>query len=244
MKQREGNALDTFAAGARAAARRESYDVAALERALVELGKTTADFEAAVEVATARAAWLADVDKLAAVTAKVNKLEAAATAEQTKFEAARRAFVEKATAIDADLKIARATQDKGRDARDRLLDPRGVPGTLGEKYRAAVADAEAASVVLAEVERNLREIRARIKSEREWIAQLSGETVKQIQPDRIFVKSGEPVREDSRIEEHRVYLARAMRRRDEAESQLTEAEKVAAATARAVETLAAEVLKT
>lgn len=243
MKQREGNALDTFAAGARAAARGESYDVAAIERALVELGKSTADFEAAVELASNRAAWLADFEKLASASAKVNKLEAAATAEQTKFEAARRAFMEKAEAIDADLAIARKMREKGTDARGRLLDPREVPGTIGDKYRAAVAEADAATNKLESVQRSLREILARVKSEREWIADLTGEKEKQLQPDRIFVKSADQPGENPKIEEHRIYLARALRRQAEAEAQLTEAEKVAAAATRAVDALAAEVLK-
>lgn len=243
MKQREGNALDTFAAAARAAARGESYDVAAIERALAELGKTTSDFEAAVDVARKRVAWLAEFEKLASATAKVNKLEASATAEQAKFEAARRAFMEKAEAIDADLATARATRDRGRDARSNLLDARGVPGAIGDKYRAAVAEAEAAAATMETARRTLREILARVKSEREWIAHLSGENVKQLGPDRILTKSDQARGENPKLEEHRLYLTRALRRQAEAEAQLTEAEKAAAATARVVEALAGDVLK-
>jgi hypothetical protein len=243
IKQREGNALDTFAAAARAAARGEAYDVAAIERALVELGKTTADFEVAVELASKRAAWLAEFEKLSSATAKVNKLEAAATAEQTKFEAARRAFMEKAEAIDADLATARSMRDRGIDARSKLLDPRDVPGAIGDKYREAVAEAQAAASDLQRAQSNLREIRARVKSEKEWIEQLSGGPVKQLQPPLLVVKPAEAAHEHPKLEEHRLYLARALRRQGEAEAQLTEAEKVAAAASRAVDALAAEVLK-
>lgn len=243
MKQRESNALDTITAGARAAARGESYDVAAIERALTELGKTTGDFEAAVEVARKRVAWLADFDKLAAATTRVSKLEASAAAEQAKFEAARRSFMEKAEALDADLATARKSRERGRDARSNLLDPRGVPGTIGDKYRAAVAEAEAAEATLGTAQRALREILARVKSEREWIAHLSGESVKELRPDRILTKSAEPRGENPKLEEHRLYLARALRRQAEAEAQLTEAEKAAAATARVVDALAGDVLK-
>jgi hypothetical protein len=243
MKQREENALDTFAAAARAAARGEAYDVAAIERAIVELGKTPAEFEAAVAVARKRVAWLADVDKLSAATAKVNKLEASAATEKAKFEAARRAFIEKAEAIDADLAAARATQDRGRDARTNLLDPRGVPGTIGHKYREAVAEAEAATATLVEAQRTLREVRQRVKSEREWIASLTGEDAKEIRPRLIVTTKAEPGQENPKLEEHRLYLARALRRQTEAEARLTEAEKAAAAATRTVDSLAGEVLK-
>jgi hypothetical protein len=97
VKQREGNALDTIAAAARAAARGETYDVGAIEKALAETRQTPGDFERAVELARKRLAWLADFEKLASATTKVTKLESTAEAEKAKFEAARRAFMERPT---------------------------------------------------------------------------------------------------------------------------------------------------
>lgn len=243
MIQREANALDTLAAGARAAARGEAYDARAIEQALVETRQTVADFEAAVEVARQRTAWLSAFDKLASATAKVGKLEGAAATEKARFEAARQAFIEKAGAIDADLAAARSTQDKGRQARDRLLDPGGVPGSIGEKYRAAVAEAEAANQTLADAERSLSEVVERVKSEERWIKQLTGEAETELRGDRIFVTKPAPSEDSRRIEEHRAALARALRRKADAEAQLTEAERAAARAARAVEALVPEVLK-
>jgi hypothetical protein len=243
VKQREGNALDTIAAAARAAARGETYDVGAIEKALAETRQTPGDFERAVELARKRLAWLADFEKLASATTKVTKLESTAEAEKAKFEAARRAFMEKADALDADLRTARTLRDKGSQARDQLLDPRDVPGTIGEKYREAVAEKEAADVMLEGAARDLREIVAKVKSEEGWIKQLTAEDEKELRPDRIFTKSAKPPEESYKVEDHRRALARAQRRRAEAEAQLTEAEKIAARAARAVEAIISDVLK-
>jgi hypothetical protein len=243
VKQREGNALDTIAAAARAAARGETYDVGAIEKALVETRHTTADFERAVELARKRLAWLADFEKLASATTKVAKLESTAEAEKAKFEAARRAFMEKADAIDADLRTARIVRDKGAQARSQLLDPRDVPGVIGEKYREAVAEKEAADVILGDATRALREIVERVKSEEGWIKQLTAADEKELRPDRILTKSAAPPQEHYRLEDHRRALARAQRRRAEAEAQLTEAQKVAARATRAVEAMIGDVLK-
>lgn len=243
VRQRENNALDTIAAAARAAARGETYDVGAIEKALAETRQTTADFEHAVELARKRLAWLADYGKLASATTKVAKLESSAEAEKAKFEAARRAFMEKAESLDADLRTARTLRDKGNQARGQLLDPRVVPGSIGEKYRDAVAEHEAAVQVLDGARRSLREIVEKVKSEEGWIKQLTADDEKQLHPDRIMIKSPPYPGETSKLEQHRLALARAERRRAEAEAQLAEAEKSVDRAARAVESLVGDVLK-
>jgi hypothetical protein len=116
-----------------------------------------------------------------------------------------------------------------------------VPGTTGEKYRQAVADADTADEVVAGVRRQLREDVARIRSEEEWIVQLTGENVKEISPFPSLL--AKPKDEGFKIEEHRNALARAKRRKAEAEGQLVEAEKAAAKAKKAVEALVPEVLK-
>lgn len=243
-RQRELNAIDVLAEAARAAAAGKSYDVAAIEKALADTGETPAEFEAAVDLARKRLAWLADFEKFSAASAAVAKLEKAAAAEQAKFEAARRAFMQRADAIDADLAVARSTSDKGRTARGQLLDPRDVPGTIGERYREAVAESEAAAGAVQTAQQDLREAMQRIKGEQEWIAQLTGEAEKTLKPDRIMVKAPAAAAGESfKVEEHRRKLAHWERRKREAESTLTEAEKVAARATAAVEGLIADVLK-
>lgn len=247
LAQREANALDVIAAGARAAARGETYDTGALERALTETGKTLADFQRAVDVARKRCAWLADFDALAAASAKVKKLETAAAAEQSKMEAARAAFFERAAAIDAELKIHRTACDKGNVARGNLLDPRDVPaGTVGDKYRAAVSDFEAAQAEVDRTQREVKEQANRIRSEHEWIKQLSGDNnePKLIKPSALPMVGSPQPDESQQLQDHRRALARAERRKAEAEAALTEAEKEAARYRKAVDALIPEVLKT
>jgi hypothetical protein len=244
IQQRQMNATDTIATAARAAASGASCDVGAVEKALEQSGQSATDFEAAVEQARRRVAWLADFDKGNSATSKIKKLETAATAERTKFEAARAAFLSRAEAIDAELRTLREVHDRGQRAQENLLDARGVPGTLGERYREAVEELDAANVAVGDANRALREINDRARSEQRWIDQLTGEQAQQVKPDRIFLRGNEPTGGEShRIEEHRTALARAQRRKVEAEAVLTEAEKNADRARRAVDALLPEVLK-
>jgi len=242
MKQREFNAIDTVAAAARAAARGEAYDVGAIETALIEARLSMDDFEKAVEVAGKRSTWLRDFEKLATANNKLTKAEAAIAAEQARFEEQRRAFMEKAEALDADRAAAQTARDAGENARGQLLNPKQVPGTIGEKYRQAVADAEAADSVVAGIKRQLREIVERIKSEEEWIVQLVGEPEKNFS-SYLPLKPRAAAGESFKLEEHRTALARNQRRKAEADAQLVEAEKVSAKAKKAVELLVPDVLK-
>lgn len=244
MATREANALDAIAAGARAAARGDAYDAGAVEKAMADTGKTLADFEQAVEVASKRRAWLAEFDRLAAATTKVNKLEAAAAAEKQKMEAARAAFIERANAIDAELAVHRLACERGSAARSNLLDPRHVPGVVGDRYRAAVGEAESADAAVEAAQRAVKEQAERIKSAEGWIAQITNERAATVKPDRILTASNNPLpAEPQKLQEHRNALARAQRRKAEAEAALVEAEKVAARCRKAVEALVPEVIK-
>ena len=242
MKQREFNAIDTVAAAARAAARGEHYDVGAIEAALVEARLSMEDFEKAVETAGKRSTWLREFEKLATATNKLTKAEAAIATEQARFEEQRRAFMQKAEILDADRAVAQTARDAGQNARGQLLDPRYVPGTIGEKYRQAVADADAADAAVGDVQRQLREISQRIKSEQEWIVQLVGEPERNVS-NYLPIKPREMAGESFKLEEHRTALARNQRRKGEAEAQLAEAEKAAARAKKAVEALVPDALK-
>jgi chromosome segregation ATPase len=241
IQQRQLNALDTVAAGAKAAARGERYDVPAIEKALLEAGMTMADFEAAVDQAGERAAWLADFEQLANASTKAKKLEASLETEQAKFEAFRTAYFEKAQALEAELRRVQTIRDKARQAHDRLLDPRGVPGTVGERYRKAAAEAHAADCQLEDAHRAVREQKEKIKSEQGWLEQLLGEQEQAIRPLPLVARK--PAEESPRVEQHRLALARAERRKAEAEKVLAEAEKRATLAHKAVDALVAEVLQ-
>jgi hypothetical protein len=242
MKQRELNAIDTVAAAARAAARGEGYDVGSIESALIEARLSMDDFEKAVETARKRSAWLRDFEKLAIATNKLTKAEAAVAAEQAKFEDVRKAFMNKIEALDADRAEAQMARDAGESAKGQLLDPRFVPGTIGDQYRQAVAEAEVADEAVAVIRRQLREFDQRIKSEEEWLVQLVGEQPKQLSPLTALLQTA-PAAESFKAQDHRNALNRARRRKAEAEDQLVEAEKAAAKAKKAVEALVPDVLK-
>lgn len=243
IQQRQFNALDTVAAGAKAAARGERYDVLSIEKALLEAGMTMADFEKAVERAGQRAAWLSDFEQLANASAKAKKLEASLEAERSRFEATRAAYFEKSQALESQLREVQTIHGKARAAHDRLLDPREVPGMVGERYRRAVAEAEAANVEQGQAERAVREQQEKIKSELGWIAQLKSEEEEMVRPSPLPLAALKPKDESPRMEQHRLALARADRRKAEAEKVLAEAEKRATLARKAVDALVAEVLQ-
>ena len=118
---------------------------------------TMPQFEALVEQARRRMAWLADFDRLAAATAKLRKVEAAAATERQKFEAMHAAFIDKMTAFDAEAEGHRDTVSRGESARGNLLDPDMVPGTIGQRYREALAESDAATAAVENAQREVRE---------------------------------------------------------------------------------------
>ena len=147
------------------------------------------------------------------------------------------------TAIDSEIATYRTARDNGQTARVNLLEPKNVPGSIGEKYREAVAESEAAASAVEQARRDIREQTSRIESEEEWITQIVGESAKEITPLGLLKQPKPVVAESFRLQEHRAALARAHRRKAEAEARLVEAEKAAARARKAVEALIPEVLK-
>jgi hypothetical protein len=245
MRQREATSVDTIAAAARAAARGESYDVTQIESALVETRQTAADFEAAVDVARQRQTWLKQFEQLAAATSKADKLEAAIQAEEEKLAEALRAAINRCDAMRAELAIHASRRDQGKDAREALLRPAGVPGTIGDQWRAAVDARDAAEVQREDTQRLLREARSKFKSEEGWIEQIVGEADKALKPNIFDRLAGQKLYGDqaNRVEQHTLALKRAQRRIAELEEQLGNDEKTLTRTQKAVDELAAQVVK-
>jgi hypothetical protein len=245
MRQREATSVDTIAAAARAAARGESYDVTQIEAALVETRQTAADFEAAVDVARQRRTWLMQLEQLAAAASKSDKLEAAISAEEERLAEARRAAIGRCDAMRAELAIHASRRDQGKDAREALLRPAGVPGTIGDQWRSAIAARDAAEVQRSETQRQLNESRAKVKSEERWIEQIVGEVDKTIKPNILDRITGQKLYGDqaNRVEQHTLALKRAQRRIEEAVAQLADDDKALTKAQKAVDDLAAQVVK-
>jgi hypothetical protein len=245
MRQREATSVDTIAAAARAAARGESYDVLAIEVALVETRQTAADFEAAVAVARQRQTWLRLFEQLAAATTKAEKLEAAIQAEEEKLAEIRRAAIVRCDALRAELATHGARRDQGRDARESLLRPAGVPGTIGEQWRAAVDARDAAEVERENTKRLLRETRDKARYAEGWIEQIIGEADKALSMNIFDRIAGRKLAGDqaNRVEQHALALKRAQRGIAELEERLAGDEKTLTRTQKAVDDLAAQVVK-
>ena len=245
MRQRESNAIDAIAAGARAAARGESYDVTMIESALVETRQTAANFEAAIDVARQRQTWLKQFDQLAAAASKADKLEAAIQAEEEKLAEARRAAIGRCDAMRAELAIHASRRDQGRDARESLLRPAGVPGTIGDQWRAAIEARDAAEIQRDDTKRLMRECRDKAKAEEGWIEQIIGEADKSLKPSIFDRLAGQKLHGDqaNRVEQHTLALKRAQRRIAELEEQLGNDEKTLTRTQKAVDDLVGQVVK-
>ena len=188
----EATALDTIAAAARAVAGGGTGNVDAVEAALATIGKEPADFEAAVALARRRAEWLALVDKLPSAKSNLGKVETALQIEGEKFLAAQTTYAEKATVLRFELDEANAAIRDGTTARDRLLDPKNVPGGIAAEYAEAVAQARAAESARNNAEGQLKEIAGKLSSAADWVKRISGEAPEDIDPSTWKAPEGEP----------------------------------------------------
>lgn len=244
-RQRDMNAADLVADAARAAAAEKTYDVGALEAALRETGMTITDFEKAVDRARQRALWLRQFDGLAAATNKAAKLEAAIRAEEDKFQEMHAAMIARCDKVRAELAVVVANRDAGQRAKEELLNPSSVPGSIGGKWRDAVAAREQAEQVVEASQIELRQANERVRSERGWIEQLTGGPVKSFAMPKILKTDADrsiPV-DSGKLDDHQRALARATRRVAEIEARLVDERKALDAARRLTEQLAGEVLK-
>lgn len=241
-RQRDANAVDVIADSAKAAASQKTYDVAAVERALHDLGMGIVEFEAAVAQARQRAIWLSQFEQLNAATTRAAKLEAAIQAEEAKLDQMRQATIAKCAKLREEWNVVEANRITGANARDELLSPANVPGSIGREYRDALVASQAADEAVGAARRAVRDQQERIASEQRWIEQLTGEAGT-LKPDRVFTRGGEHTGEPPRVQEHRQALARAQRRKSEADAALADAEQAAAVARKALDALTLEVLK-
>ena len=188
----EATALDIIAAAARAVASGGTGNVDAVEAALATIGKEPADFEAAVALARRRAEWLALVDKLPSAKSNLGKVETALQIEGEKFLAAQTTYAEKATVLRFELDEANAAIRDGTTARDRLLDPKNVPGGIAAEYAEAVAQARAAESARHRAETQLGEIAGKLSAVVDSIKKLSGQEPEEIDPSKWKAPEGSP----------------------------------------------------
>ena len=243
----EATALDTIAAAARAVAAGGTADVNAVEAALAVIGKKPDDFEAAVALARRRAEWLIAADRVTAATSKVKKSETALQAEAEKFFQARDAYAEKAQVLQYELDEANQMLRDGATARERLLDPRNVPGGIAAAYGEAFQEAKKAGGERDNAEFRLSELERRLASFAEAVEKIAGKPAEDIDPSTWKAPEGTP---DWQADGHGGELDKKLRQwreirrdRDAARTTLAEASKAASTWQKKRDTLAQEVIK-
>jgi hypothetical protein len=152
----------------------------------------SADFEAAVGLARQRAEWLALVDKLPSAKSNLGKAETALQIEGEKFLAAQDSYAGKANVLRFELEEANAAIRDGTTARERLLDPKNVPGAIAAEYAEAVSQARAAESARHSAEVRLNEIDGKLSAVVDSIKKLSGQEPEEIDPSTWKAPEGSP----------------------------------------------------
>lgn len=167
MAARKNTADETLAAAAKRLAAGESIDHGAVETALVETRQTVDDFEAMVSVATRRREFRAAMDKGPAATTKLEKIQSTAANERAQFEKIQTAWLQRAAELDEQIRTAESIVGRARDAREELVKPANVPEPLRTRLVEAHAALGEAHTTRERLEREMREVRDRLKQRSE-----------------------------------------------------------------------------
>lgn len=153
---------------ARRTANNERPDLEAVDRALVETGRTPEDFAAMVELTRRRNRWRGDMDKGPAATAARDKAAAMLAKAEAEFVAVRDAWHARSHELTTQVDQAAATVARARDARQALCHPDNVLPPLDERLREAAAAVEEATAEVARITRELRQQSERQANEADW----------------------------------------------------------------------------
>jgi hypothetical protein len=216
IKAKTGTAAEVVAAAARDAAAGANVDLDGLQQALFELHQDDAYFGAAVELAERRRDARRRLDGLAAAKAKASKLQQQIDAEAARFDEIRKQHHEKLNSLNAQRVAAARAAEMGQEAKNFLLDVEHLPAVpLADEYREAVQAQEDARVAVSRIGTELREHNEKVKSEEGWVAQIKATLAEDHRAD-----SDMP----SKLENHELFLTRALRRQKETKQMLAEAE--------------------
>lgn len=243
-KQRVGTADDVLAAAARDHAAGKQVDLADVDRALHELGMPVEHFATLVEVATTRRDANAALEKLGLAQTKQRRVAASIETETKKYEEVRKAYLDRMAALEAERKAIDAVVAKAHQARETLLTPANVLGSVRQRYEDSLADRQQALTTVERLRRELRQHRERLKEADRWIDSIARSADHEITPVGIVKQSSRPPASVARqLEPHELDKKRAQRRIDETEPQLREAEDVLDRAERAVVAIEVEILK-
>jgi len=244
-KERVGTADDVLAAAAREHAAGKEIDVAAVEAALHELGKPIEHFGEVCQIAAVRRDADAAFERLATATTKQRRLTAAMDAERAKYEEARAAHLSRLAALEADMAETEVIVSKARQARETLLQPVNVIGSLRSQYEEALATQQESLAVVEQLRRELRQYRDKLREADRWIESITRSVGNDIAPTGLVKRSPQlPESITRQMEPHELDKKRAQRRISEAEPQLRAAEERLDRAERAVVAIETAILQT
>lgn len=243
-KQRVGTADDLLAAAARDHAAGKEVDLADVDRALHEIGMPVEHFATLVEVATIRRNAGAALEKLGLAQTKQRRVAASIEAETKKYEEVRKAYLDRMAALEAERKAIDEVVAKAQQARETLLVPANVLGSVRQRYEDALADRQQASATVERLRRELRQHRDRLKEAGRWIESITRSVDREITPVGIVKQPSRlPASVIRQLEAPELDKKRAQRRIDETEPQLREAEDKLDRAERAVVAIEMEILR-
>lgn len=246
IAKRQLAADDQVLEAARAAAADLAVDAVALEAAMFSSGTTLDQFEQLVELCRKRAGWLADLDGMKAAGSRQAKAEAALKAETDRFEEARRIALDKIAKLEREAAEARAAYDRAKAGRDNLLDPRNVPGGIGERYRATLDERDQAEGEVRRLRNAITRMRDEERAATQTIEELTKQDANTIKPDRVMYRNDRAAWEDQtakKLAEWQGKLDFATKQIRSLETQLTKAEAALVAAEKAVGVVTTEVLR-
>lgn len=244
-QRRVGTAADTLAAAARDHAAGKSVDVESVDKALHEISMPPEHFGELCRIATIRRDAGAALEKLGTATTKQRRISDTMEAEQRKHEEIRKAYLDRMAALEAEKKLIDEIVAKAQAARETLLEPVNVLGSLRQRYEEALADRQQANEAVERLRRELREHQSKHKEAERWIASIAASVDREIRP--VTLGSTTRALPDSvarQLEPHELAKKRNQRRIEETEPQLREAEDVLDRAERAVVAVELEILKT
>lgn len=200
----------------------ETFDPGSLDDALLVAGLSLEQFRERVEFQLRRRESIERLERLASSRTRREKGEAQLEAERKKFEEIAAAHRSRCVAIGAEIREAEAAITAAEEARYWLLELEHVPLQFRDSYSEALDRQHAAQLSLQSAKRAVREAREQIASEKGWIAQILGESAREITADpRIITKSQREALSGAakaKAEDHELALKRWERRLAEAEA--------------------------
>jgi hypothetical protein len=222
LRQRTTSAQETIERSAQSLAAGDTVDTGAVEGALVTAGISLDEYRARVDFHVERRKRLDELDKLGPARTRLEALDKQIAAENAKHAEIVEAYRKRWTSLRDQADQAGQQVDQSRSARDWLLDVKHAPLFLRDEYVAALDGEQRAIERVADVERSIREIKAREKDATGWIAQLLEEDLREIHPPMATVAKSQRDKlgaaQRAKVEEHE-------RRRDRAARELVDAEK-------------------